>query len=185
MNKLIRAGNVEFKGPRSKPAARATLTTSRWIMYVCMLQRKCVFLYLRSRGRLYSSQTHTFAWRGDNASPQVSALCLGILGARAPFFWFWLPDKWEHIRAIIMLSVIAQRLRRTPCCWYLRCCCYLCLSCGTSFLCCGHGCGCRAQAWDGWLLHFLEDYLQIEKTFFPSVVSSMDFFQVKPQFTFN
>lgn len=138
-------------------------TTPRWIMYISV-QTKWVSPYLLSRGRLYSSHTQTFVWRGENASPQLSALCLEILGARAPFFWFWLPDKSiEHIGPHHLLDVFAQMLRRRPRRCYLRCCCYLCLSSGTSLLCCDHGCGCRGQFWDGWLLHFLVDYLQVQK----------------------
>lgn len=76
-----------------------------------------------------------------------------------------------------LLHVFAQIMRRRSCCCYLRCCCYLCLSSGMSLLCCDHGWGCSGQFWDGWLLHFLVDYLQIQKQAFFSFFIFFCFFK--------
>lgn len=92
INKSMQVEHIELKTHVNNPPDELCIS----------VRTKWVSAYLLSRGRLYSSHTQTFAWRGEKASPQLSALCLGILGPRAPFFWFWLPDeRGEHIRPII------------------------------------------------------------------------------------
>lgn len=63
--------------------------------------------YLFSIGKLYSSQSHTLAWGGDTASPQVTALCFGIFWARVPILWLWLPKKYEENMKVILEAWLA------------------------------------------------------------------------------
>lgn len=132
---------------------RPTVNTTGWRSYAylcisvyCIEVHASFSPYLFSMGRLYSSQSQALACGGDRASPQVTALCFGIFGARVPFFWFWLPGKWEeNIKVITDVWLASLKFTTVQCsCWpYLRCCCCLCLSCCVSLLCCDHGSGCR------------------------------------------
>lgn len=136
------------------------------------LKKICICIcfppYFLSMGRLYSSQSQALAWGGDGASPQVTALCFGIFGARVPFFWFWLPgkkrdgEKKQHQGKRRRMAAPSLKFNAAPhgCRPYLKCCCCLCLSCGVSLLCCDHGSGCRGWFWGGSSLRSLEDALK-------------------------
>lgn len=106
------------------------------------------YIYLLSIGRLYSSQSQALVWGVDRASPQLTALCFGIFGARVPFFWFWLPERWEKnikVNADLWLASLKFTGAHSIHWPYRRCCCCLCQSCGVSLLCCDHGSGCRGS----------------------------------------